>query len=39
MNTTYARRIKRGQLAIIAAITDLVNIFALGDMIGKKVIR
>lgn len=31
LNTTYARRIKRGQIAIITAIRDLINIFALND--------
>lgn len=31
MNTTYARRIKRGQQALINGYTDLVNIFALAE--------
>lgn len=31
MNTTYARRIKRGQVALISGITDLVNIYALAE--------
>lgn len=31
MNTTYARRIKRGQTAIITGIKNLINIFALSE--------
>lgn len=31
MNTTYARRIKRGQIALIKGITDLINIYALAE--------
>lgn len=38
MNTTYARRIKRGQMALISGITDLINIFALADDLGDKII-
>lgn len=38
MNTTYARRIKRGQMALISGITDLINIFALADGLGDRII-
>lgn len=38
MNTTYARRIKRIQSALIAGITDLVNIFALAEGVGTEII-
>lgn len=38
MNTTYARRIKRGQLAICDGIKTLINIFAIGDGVADKVI-
>lgn len=31
MNTTYARRIKRGQIALLQGITDLVNIYAMAE--------
>lgn len=31
LNTTYARRIKRVQVALISGIRDLINIFALSD--------
>lgn len=31
MNTTYARRIKRGQVALQSGIKTLINIFALND--------
>lgn len=34
MNTTYARRIKRGQVAICSAIKTLINIFALSEGLG-----
>lgn len=37
LNTTYARRIKRGQVALTAGIKTLVNIFALSDNNGKMV--
>ncbi len=39
MNTTYARRIKRGQVAICTGIKNLINIFALADGIGEKVVN
>ena len=39
MNTTYARRIKRGQVAICSAIKTLINIFALSEGLGKKVVN
>ena len=38
MNTTYARRIKRIQLALISGIQTLVNIFALSEGLGEKII-
>lgn len=39
MNTTYARRIKRGQIAITSGIKNLINIFALGDGLGAKIVN
>lgn len=33
MNTTYARRIKRGQLALTTGIKNLINIFALAEKV------
>lgn len=39
MNTTYARRIKRGQTALCAGLKTLINIFALGDGLGAKVVN
>ena len=39
MNTTYARRIKRGQVAITNGIKNLINIFALGDGLGTKIVN
>lgn len=39
LNTTYARRIKRGQIAITSAIKNLINIFALGDGLGAKIVN
>lgn len=39
MNTTYARRIKRGQVAICSGIKNLINIFALGDGLGDSVVN
>ena len=39
MNTTYARRIKRGQVALTSAIKNLINIFALGDGLGAKIVN
>lgn len=39
MNTTYARRIKRGQVAIQSAIKTLINIFALADGLGDKIVN
>lgn len=39
MNTTYARRIKRGQVAIQSAMKTLINIFALADGLGDKVVN
>lgn len=39
LNTTYARRIKRGQVAITSGIKNLINIFALGDGLGAKVVN
>lgn len=39
MNATYARRIKRGQLALCSGIKTLINIFALGDNLGDKVVN
>lgn len=38
MNTTYARRIKRGQVAICSGIKNLINIFAISDGLSNKVI-
>lgn len=38
MNTTYARRIRRIQLALISGIETLINIFAIADGISQKVI-
>lgn len=35
MNTTYARRIQRGQVALTSAIKTLINIFAIND--GKEI--
>lgn len=39
MNTTYARRIKRGQLALCSAIKNLINIFALSEGLGAQVVN
>ena len=39
MNTTYARRIKRVQVALCSAIKTLVNIFALSEGLGDKVVN
>lgn len=39
LNTTYARRIKRGQVAICSAIKDLINIFALSEGVGAEVVN
>ena len=39
MNTTYARRIKRGQVAIQSAMKTLINIFALADGLGDKIVN
>lgn len=39
MNTTYARRIKRGQVALTSGIKTLINIFALSDGLGEKVVN
>ena len=39
MNTTYARRIKRGQQALINGYTDLINIFALAEGVGDLVVN
>ena len=39
MNTTYARRIKRGQVAICSAMKTLINIFALSEGLGEKVVN
>lgn len=39
MNTTYARRIKRCQQALIDAYTTLVNIFALAEGVGDLVVN
>lgn len=39
MNTTYARRIKRGQVAICSAMKTLINIFALAEGLGDKVVN
>lgn len=39
MNTTYARRIKRGQVAIQSAMKTLINIFALAEGLGEKVVN
>lgn len=39
MNTTYARRIKRGQIAIQSAMKTLINIFALADGLGDKIVN
>ena len=38
MNTTYARRIKRIQVALCSGIKTLVNIFALAEGLGENVI-
>lgn len=38
MNTTYARRIKRGQQALISALTDLINLFIIDDGLSDKYI-
>lgn len=37
MNTTYARRIKRGQIAIQSGIKTLINIFALSENVPNVV--
>ena len=37
MNTTYARRIKRGQIPLANGIRDLINIFALSENNNKAV--
>lgn len=39
MNATYARRIKRGQLALSSAFKTLINIFALSEGLGDKVVN
>lgn len=39
MNTTYARRIKRGQVALCSAMKTLINIFALSEGLGEKVVN
>lgn len=39
MNTTYARRIKRGQVAICSALKTLINIFALNDNLGAQMVN
>ena len=39
MNTTYARRIKRGQVALCSAFKTLINIFALAEGVGDKVVN
>ena len=39
LNTTYARRIKRGQVALISGIKTLVNIFALGERNADKIVN
>lgn len=39
MNTTYARRIKRGQIALCSGLKTLINIFALADGLGDKVVN
>lgn len=39
LNTTYARRIKRGQIAICSGIKDLINIFALSEGVGAEVVN
>jgi hypothetical protein len=39
MNTTYARRIKRGQVAIQSALKTLINISALSDGLGDKIVN
>ena len=39
MNTTYARRIKRGQVAICSAMKTLINIFALAEGLGEKIVN
>lgn len=39
MNTTYARRIKRGQVAIQSAMKTLINIFALSEGLGDKIVN
>ena len=39
MNTTYARRIKRCEVAICSAMKTLINIFALSDGLGDKIVN
>ena len=39
MNTTYARRIKRGQVALCSGMKTLINIFALAEGLGEKVVN
>ena len=39
MNTTYARRNKRGQIALCSGLKTLINIFALADGLGDKVVN
>lgn len=39
MNTTYARRIKRGQIAIQSGLKTLINIFALSEGLGDKIVN
>lgn len=39
MNTTYARRIKRIQVALCSGIKTLINIFAISDGIGSKIVN
>lgn len=39
MNTTYARRIKRGQIAICSGLKTLINIFALSEGLGDKIVN
>lgn len=38
MNTTYARRIKRGQIALLSGLTTLIDIFAMAEGMGDKII-
>lgn len=38
MNTTYARRIKRVQSALISGLETLINIFAIADGVANKII-